>query len=61
MERPSWENLPADIQQAWINDAIAFYPEGGTPESISEGAKENYKYADTLYPEVQAPVVENEE
>jgi hypothetical protein len=61
--KPTWQELPEEIRNAWIQQVHAFYPEGST--TIAEATElAQYEYdqseSESLHPEVEAePESEN--
>jgi len=56
-ERPAWENLSPEIQQAWRQSLLDFYPEGSIPAAdLDSTARTEYNMAETLMPVQFVPV-----
>ena len=56
--KPVWKDLAPEIQNIWIEQALAFYPPGSTtPAEAAELAQEEYQQSesDSLYPPAEAP------
>ncbi len=48
MSKPSWEDLPQEIRNAWIQQTQAFYPVGSTtPEEVNELARYEYDQSES--------------
>jgi hypothetical protein len=56
-ERPAWENLSPEIQQAWRQSLLDFYPEGSIPAAdLDSTSRTEYNMAETLMPAQFVPV-----
>jgi hypothetical protein len=49
--RPAWDDLSPEIQNAWKQSNLDFYPEGSIPAAdLDSIVKYDYEMADTLLP-----------
>jgi len=57
MSKPSWDELPENIRNAWIQQTQAFYTVGSTtPEEVTELARYEYDQSESesLHPVAEA-------